>query len=501
MKKFKAGRIPKLVWILAILLSSGLGYIFYLALSALLWSPAPKVVNAVIGLLVTSGLVIVIWTVIIKRGLNETIQPKVKTIVPLPLPLVVENSVAKLLAVGIFCLLMGGLVCVMGFVSDERSIWLVLLGFFILMLGLFVVIQRLKAAGQIILRIDEVEGITYSPTVFLKQRVTGPIPWSDITAIDIKTVSAGRSRQSYFQVQVPDPSLYQTGTAKGRKPNRLAQFGLNLTNDANSVILAPLTMLKIKADVLLVTCLQEQAKHQSDQVITQEISETTTQAAIETAELESALPIIGDSAIQVSPFETSAESLETRKRHKKLANALTVMIVVVLTIFSGVAYLTTQNKYAGLKNKTQYILTTDQAHPDMLLSFKIFSDARNQYPVVLFATKVVDNLSINERYVADLVKLQDQVIQKDKIYNLQHEGATVASYSKFKVEKGSLILDLDNGVANMVLGNATFMRLMDIKSNSQSDYQTARIQFSEDEPSETVRIYTVDKLKKSQLLE
>ena len=84
MKKFKARRIPKIIWGISILFSACLGYIFYLALSALIWSPEPKVVNDLLGMLLTSVLLLGMWFAIIKRGCNEKIESKLKKLICLP---------------------------------------------------------------------------------------------------------------------------------------------------------------------------------------------------------------------------------------------------------------------------------------------------------------------------------------------------------------------------------------------------------------------------------
>lgn len=494
MKQFKAGRIPKTIWLLASLVSIVLVYILYLALSALLWSPNAKVGNDLLGICISAVLLVLIWGFVIKRGFNEQVKSKEKQVERLTLPLVVENAMLKLMIVGIFCSLLGGLVLVMASVSDDRSIWIALLGLIILLLGLFVVIQRVMSAGKVILRVDEF-GITYSPTVFLQQKVTGPIPWSDITDIGIKTVSTGRGSQSYFQVQVTDPTIFQSGKKKGRTPSKLAQFGLSLTQDEQTAISAPLSMLKIKSDALVLTCIEELAKHQmysADRQTTDILAEQT----FVTPNQEMLTTSSDESSSQMSPFELDAASEATRQRRKKIAYLLTGLVFVVIAAIGVLGYLNQQTKYAGLKNKTQYVITTDETTPEILFTFKLFNDGRAKYPVALFATEIGDNVAINEVNVTKMFKVQNQVIQGDKIYNFQKDGNYVASYSKYKVDKGSITLSLDNGIANMIFPGVDFIRVKAMSFDRQAGYFKAQLQLSEAQTSQVIRIYQNDSFSK-----
>lgn len=267
----------------------------------------------------------------------------------------------------------------------------------------------------------------------------------------------------------------------------MRQFGLRLTHDEKTAILAPLSLLKIKADALVLVCQHEQAKHQmNDHEILQEVEE----------------PVREEEQLQPSPIEASSKISEARQSKQKLAYILTAMIFLAIAIFGGFSYLNTQNKYAGLKNKTQYIITTDEKeNSEIILSFKIFADARSQYPVVLFATELDDNISIDRESIADLIKLQDGVIKEDKIYHLQSEGDNVASYSKFKVQKGSITLDSDNNMARLILGDADYLKLSELESNAKAGYIKAKLQYEDGETPENVRIYTVANLKKNYDLE
>lgn len=486
MKKFKARRILKIIWGISILFSACLGYIFYLALSALIWSPEPKVVNDLLGMLLTSVLLLGMWFAIIKRGCNEKIESKVKKVDLLTLPLEVENKVAGLMFVGIVFLLMGVGVLLITISNDTVDFVIVIVVFLLILSGGFLILQRLMAAGKVILSVDEV-GITYRPTTLLKQQTIGPIPWSEITEIGIKTISTGRGSQSYFQVQALDPERYTLNKKRGILFEKVRQFGLRLTHDEKTAILAPLSLLKIKADALVLVCQHEQAKHQmNDHEILQEVEE----------------PVREEEQLQPSPIEASSKISEARQSKQKLAYILTAMIFLAIAIFGGFSYLNTQNKYAGLKNKTQYIITTDEKeNSEIILSFKIFADARSQYPVVLFATELDDNISIDRESIADLIKLQDGVIKEDKIYHLQSEGDNVASYSKFKVQKGSITLDLDNNMARLILGDADYLKLSELESNAKAGYIKAKLQYEDGETPENVRIYTVANLKKNYDLE
>jgi hypothetical protein len=334
----------------------------------------------------------------------------------------------------------------------------------------------------VILRVDET-GVTYRPTILLKQRTIGPIPWSEITEIGIKTISTGRSSQSYFQVQAHDPARYTVKKKRSAFFEKVSQFGLRLTQDEQTAILAPLSLLKINADALVVTCQQEMLKHQDE--------------AVETVQ-DIDLPVTESENGQPSPIEAISETPEARQRSQRLAYSLTALIFVGIAIFAGLGYLNKQSKYAGLKNKTQYMITTDDTqNPEIILSFKIFDDARSKYPVVLFATELEENLSVNKENIADLIKLQDGVIKKDKIYSLQSEGDNVASYSKFKVHKGNITLDLENDVASLIFGNADYLKLSPSKSKTKAGYFKAKVQYEDGEATENVRIYTVANLEKS----
>ena len=482
MKKFKASRIPKVIWGLAILVSVCLGYIFYLALSALLWSSEAKVVSDLLGMLLTSAILFGIWFVLIKRGCNEKIDSKTKKVDLLALPLEVKNTVIIYVLLGIICLLSGIAVLFINTSNKGVDFIFVVAGCIWIIIGGFLILQRVMGAGKVILRVDEV-GMTYRTTRFLKQQTIGPIPWSEITEIGIKTISMGRSSQRYFQVQTLDPERYTIKKKRGALFEKIRQFSLNLTQDEKTAILAPLPILKVKADALVLTCQHELSKYQvNDDEVLQEVN----------------LPVRAEEDGQVLPIEAKSETPEVHQRRQKLAYILTAMIFLAIAIFGGLSYLNTQTKYAGLKNKTQYLITTDEHdEPEIILSFKIFADARNQYPVVLFATELDDNIPIDQESIADLIKLQDGVIKKDKIYQLQSEGDTVASYSKFKVQKGSITLDLDNNIARLILGDAAYLKISVQASTAKAGYIKAKLQYEDGETPESVRIYTVANLKKN----
>lgn len=143
--------------------------------------------------------------------------------------------------------------------DSKNTILILLLACLIIIVGIVLAFLCIKSKGQVILTVDE-EGITYRPIAFGKYESVGPVRWTDITDIDIKTVHAGKSTQSYFQVQVKNLADYHLGKNK-KSYHNLSKYNLGGGNVDHTAILAPLAMLKVKKDALLATCLVEHAKH------------------------------------------------------------------------------------------------------------------------------------------------------------------------------------------------------------------------------------------------
>ncbi len=479
MKKFKVGRISPIIWFFAVLLTIIVILVFWTALAAFL-DGSKKVVNDFAGMGVCIGILLLIWLPIVKRGKNEEIPLRLKQKENLAIPLEVKNTWLFLTMIGIFIALLGILLVVVGVSS---SIGMIIIGSLLILLGIFILIQRLAAHGKVILRVDE-HGITYSPMRLTEQRKVGPISWNEITDIGLKTIYSGRSSQTYLKVSVVDVTKYYTEGQRERYAehplyHRFMNFGMRLTNDENTAILAPVSMLKVNSYALERICQEEWFKHQENIVST------------EKEEIHQAEP-------ERSPiFENPIENSENHRKKRRKANVWTGLIVLVILIIGIFGFVSTQGKYAGLKNQTQYFVTTnEEQNQTIYFSFKIVDDARAKYPVVLFATALDENDEINQANIATLVKVQNEVIKGSKIYKLQQEGNHFGAYAKYKVTKNMLKLDFTDSAGNLIITDADYLELSQIKKAEHGNYFTAQLKFNDNQAAENVRIYTSQALEK-----
>lgn len=288
----------------------------------------------------------------IQRGKND----KIVVLNSLVLPLEVKFCSVKLTISSIFVLGIG-IVLLLGYISGGNPAFGILcLTVFMLILGIMMVIICIKSYGKVILKIDDV-GITYHPLTLAKQRHICPVLWSDITSIDEKVISYGRGCQSDQQVDVMNPEIYLIKSS-GKLFDKLTRFINKPFSVENTVILAPLSLLKIKTSLLLVTCHDAYRKH--------EIRQTNKEIAMK-QEAERVKPMAESKAgvaptieqISSSPFDIENEPGK-RQRTKKLANFLTLTFLLIFLMVAGFSFFKSQTKYAGLKNKTQYFVTKSE---------------------------------------------------------------------------------------------------------------------------------------------
>lgn len=410
----------------------------------------------------------------------------------LAIPLEVKASIIKLAMISISILVLG-IVMFLGFTfTPDTPILVLLFGIFFIIAGIMVGIICVKSKKQIILRVDET-GITYQPVSFGKQQIVGPVLWSDIIDISIKVVRSGKSTQRYLEVQVKNPTDYQLKKTKPIR-DRLSKFNLASKTPDFTVILAPLSMLKIKNDALLATCQREfeTYRHLASEVSSEQQDESQ-------HDLTHAQPfqIKTDSAMS-SPFETQ-DTNPNRQVTQKLATRLTILLIILIFIGGGLSYFKAQSKYAGLKNKTQYYLTENKGEtPDILFSFRIFSSLKAKYPVVLFATQYKTNTALTKDTVDALNNVQNQVIQDDKIYALKNDGDYYASYSKYQIKDKQIKMDLIDGAGKYIFGDVDYLNIGDIKRDDQKHYYTATLESRQENKSNSlkVRIYSSADLTK-----
>lgn len=397
----------------------------------------------------------------------------------LPIPLEVKASMIKLTIATIIVLLLGIGMLFSLMTDSKNTVSLFLLACLLIIVGITLVLLCIKSKGQVILSVDE-KGITYQPMSLGKSKSIGPVLWSDITDIDIKVVHAGKSTQRYFEVQVQNPDFYKLKKTK----SKLSKFSLGGKKMDNTVILAPLSMLKVKKDALLTTCLAEYANHP------QEVREQAINYFDET---------VSDSS-QMSPiaFETGDPQ---RQKMKKKANLIAIALIIIVLVGGGLSFFKTQSKYAGLKNNTQYYMTVNETEtPDIIFSFKLYDSMRAKYPVILFATQYDENTPLNNDNVKALKNIQNQVIQKDKIYALKQDDDKFASYSKYQIKDKKINMDLIDGAGKYLFDNVDYLKIANIKRDNQKHYYTATLYSRQDNKDQSlkVRIYSetdLDKIK------
>ena len=410
----------------------------------------------------------------------------------LAIPLEVKASIIKLAITSISILVLG-IVMFLGFIfTPDTPILVLLFGIFFIIVGIMVGIICVKSKKQIILRVDET-GITYQPVSFGKQQIVGPVLWSDMIDISMKVVRAGKSTQRYLEVQVKNPTDYQL---KKTKPilDKLSKFNLASKTPDLTVILAPLSMLKIKNDALLATC---QREFETYRHLARELSSEQQDESHHDLTHAQPFQIKTDSAMS-SPFEIQ-ETNPNGQATQKLATRLTIILIILIFIGGGLSYFKAQSKYAGLKNKTQYYLTENKGEsPDILFSFSIFSSLKAKYPVVLFATQYKTNTVLTKDTVDALNNVQNKVIQDDKLYALKNDGDYYASYSKYQIKDKQIKMDLIDGAGKYILGDVEYLNIGDIKRDNQKHYYTATLESRQDNKSNSlkVRIYSSADLTK-----
>lgn len=410
----------------------------------------------------------------------------------LAIPLEVKASIIKLAITSISILVLG-IVMFLGFIfMPDTPILVLLFGIFFIIIGIMVGIICVKSNKQIILRVDET-GITYQPVSFGEQQIVGPVLWSDMTDISMKVVSAGKSTQRYLQVQVKNPTDYKL---KQSKPilGKFSKFNLASKTPDFTVILAPLSMLKIKNDALLATCQREfeTYQHLANELSSQQQDESQYDMThVQPFQVEA------DSAMS-SPFEI-LDTNPNRQATQKLATRLTIILIILILVGGGLSYFKAQSKYAGLKNKTPYYLTENKGEvPDVLFSFKIFSSIKAKYPVILFATQYKMNTILNKDNIDILNNVQNQVIQDDKIYALKNDGNFYASYSKYQIKDKQIKMDLIDGAGKYILGDVDYLNIGNIKRDNQNLYYTGILESRQDNKTNRVqvRIYSSADLSK-----
>lgn len=416
----------------------------------------------------------------------------------LPIPLEVKASMLKFTIATIIVFLIGLGMLFSQITDNKYTLSLLLLACFLIIVGIILAFLCIKSKGQVILRIDE-KGITYLPMSFGTPKGVGPVLWSDITEIDIKVVSSGKSTQRYLQVQAKNPADYQVKKTK----SKLSTFNLGWSKSDNTVILAPLAMLKVKSDALLATCLTEHAKHPEltnaadiKQELTHE-ADTQYSDLSHKAELQHSFETASDSPIN-SPI-TFQNSDPHRQKKKTRANLIAVALIIIILIGGGLSYLKTQSKYAGLKNNTQYYMTEDKTEsPDIIFSFKLYNSMRAKYPVILFATQYNQNSTLNKDNVNALKKVQNEVIQKDKIYALKQDDNKFASYSKYQIKDNIINMDLIDGAGKYLFDNVDYIKIANIKRDNQKHYNIATLYLKKDNKNKSlnVRIYSEADLNK-----
>lgn len=410
----------------------------------------------------------------------------------LAIPLEVKASIIKLAMISI-CILVLGIVMFLGFIfTPDTPILVLLFGIFFIIVGIMVGIICVKSKKQIILSVDET-GITYQPVSFGKQQIVGPVLWSDMTDISLKVVRSGKSTQRYLEVQVKNPTDYQL---KRTKPilEKLSKFNLASKTPDLTVILAPLSMLKIKNDALLATCQREFETYRH--LASKSSSEQQDGSQYDMTHVQ---PFqIKTDSVMSSPFEIQ-ETNPNRQATQKLATRLTILLIIIIFIGGGLSYFKAQTKYAGLKKNTQYYLTQNKGEmPDIFFSFKIFSSLRAKYPVILFATQYKTNTLLNKDNIDTLNTVQNQVIQKNKIYALKNDGNFFASYTKYKVKDKQIKMDLIDGAGKYIIGDVDYLNIGNIKRDNQKHYYTATLESRQDNKTESikVRIYSSADLTK-----
>ena len=287
--KFKASRISGFIWIISLLVTAFFVLIFWLALSALLFSPHPKVAHDIMGIVGSLLVFGLLFFMLNRRGRNDKVLTRHEKLVQKVKEtqdqitvngddaLNVKNAWILLTIIGLLCLPLGFALLMMAW--GEHKFGMSLLGLFIILVGIFVIIQRISSIGKTILSVDK-QGITYTPTTLIHQQKYKRIPWQDINAVYLRTISAGRSQQTYLYVEVDHPDNYfPAGTKNKLKKHtnyrKFYNFGNKLMHVENVAIAVPVTMLKINKTFLEEYCqetLREyQVSHQrSDDLLIEE---------------------------------------------------------------------------------------------------------------------------------------------------------------------------------------------------------------------------------------
>lgn len=243
-------------------------------------------------------------------------------------------------------------------------------------------------------------------------------------------------------------------------------------------------MLKIKNAALLATCQHEYKKFQD---LASELPSSLEDGNQREINQEQPFQFETYSAMS-SPFETQ-DTDPNRQATKKLAKMLTIVLIILVFIGGGLSYFKAQSKYAGLKNKTQYYLTENKGEaPDILFSFRIFSSMKAKYPVILFATQYKTNTVLNKDNIDALNNVQNQVIQKDKIYALKIDGNFYASYSKYQVKDKQIKMDLVDGAGKYIIGDVDYLSIANIKRHNQKHYYTGTLESRQDNKTDSIQV-------------